>query len=120
MHPRPICTQVSARGAQHPDHVGQGRHEAALARLEAERARGLHAQRSFRWEMAQQGDRVGPIRTESEEEDWLESEASKTLEERWWQSQENSDCADAEVDAEVDRLLSQAEAEGRRDVADDY
>ena len=90
------------------------------ARLEAERARGLHAQRSFRWEMAQQGDRVGPIRTESEEEDWLESEASKTLEERWWQSQENSDCADAEVDAEVDRLLSQAEAEGRRDVADDY
>eukprot|EP01050_Picozoa_sp_SAG11_P048284 SAG11_NODE_25746_length_354_cov_1.490196_1_plen_57_part_01 len=29
--------------------------------------------RSLHWEMAQQGDRIGPIRTESDEEDWLEA-----------------------------------------------
>eukprot|EP01050_Picozoa_sp_SAG11_P017887 SAG11_NODE_2631_length_3155_cov_2.254908_1_plen_121_part_00 len=64
------------------------------ARLETERARELHAQRSFYWEMAQQGDRVGPIYTESDEEDWLESLASGVPAERWWQMQEDHIVAD--------------------------
>ena len=38
--------------------------------------------------MAQQGDRIGPIRTESDGEDWLEAYVSRTPEERWWEMQE--------------------------------